>query len=73
MATSGRCLDYAASLRHSFTVSYQNTTTMAAEIATMYTVEPEAYKASNEKNDTRIVKSNAKKNSCGTIAGPIFE
>ena len=62
-----------ASLRQSLTVSYQNTKAIAAQTATKYGVKPDAYKASNEKNATRMVKSNAKKNNCGTIAGPILE
>jgi len=61
------------SLRQSLTVSYQNTRTIAAQIATRYGVKPDAYKAANEKNVTRMVKSSAKKNSCGTIVGPILE
>ena len=62
-----------ASLRQSLTVSYQNTRTIAAQSATKYGVKPDAYKAPNEKNATRMLKSSAKKNSCGTIVGPILE
>lgn len=62
-----------ASLRQSRAVSYQSTRTMAIQTAIKYTVKPGAYKVSNEKNVVRMVKRSAKKNSCGTIMGPIFE
>ncbi len=46
---------------------------MLKMIATKYSMNPEFEIATHEKNTAMIVKRSVKKNSCGTIVGPIRE